>query len=240
MVRTVLIFFLLVLSVDGWSTCGAPSVDAPEDHIIPSRFVYEKGWQIPGLTEAVLTDRHTNEFGIEVLKYKPKNAVTVDLQGFDVEPAKKTVRIVPGYNQYVMEISELRVNGRTFGYDLMTVSTGQAHPAMWPSIRIMAKHEAKAKHAVSAGVLGCGFTVIRYFDNDGDGVFESMQYSGFGGSRGSTVDSFTTPDWAIDLIPNKAAWKAAIKKRAYRWSIQEFPLPAPNPAIPVLKKAPQS
>ena len=214
--------------------------DAPEDHIVPSRFVYDKGWKIPGLTEAVVTDRHTNEFGIEVLKYKPKNSVTVDLQGFDVNFGSRTVRVVPGYTQYVTDISELRVNGRTFAYDLMTVSTGQAAPAMWPVTRTVAKPSSKIKGAVSVGVLGCGFTAIRYFDIDGDGIFESMQYSGFGGSHGSTVDSFTTPDWAIDLIPNKAAWKAVMKKRVYHWSIQEFPLPAPTPAIPVLHKAPQN
>ena len=54
------------------------------------------------------------------------------------------------------------------------------------------------------GVLGCGWTTLRYFDADGDGIFESLEYVGFGGPSNATRCP-TFPEWALSMLPNKAA-----------------------------------
>ena len=57
-----------------------------------------------------------------------------------------------------------RVNGKIYAYTVDTVSTGNADLPMWQQVRAR-KAETKG---VFAGVLGCDWTTLRYFDADGD------------------------------------------------------------------------
>ncbi|MGB7603248.1 MAG: hypothetical protein WBM24_23295 [Candidatus Sulfotelmatobacter sp.] len=132
--------------------------------------------------------------------YKPTQDAFVDLQGFELSADGKSMRFVPGYAQWVETIREYRVNGKVYAYDVSTVSTGKADPPMWRKIRARTK-----TNGVLGGVLGCGWTRLRYFDADGDGIFESLEYVGFGGPYSNATRCPTFPEWALSVLPNKEA-----------------------------------
>jgi hypothetical protein len=198
---------LLALLYHQSFACGEPHLTEAEQ--LPKTFVYDKGWTIPGLADATITRTHRDDSGSEEIIYKPKKTVMVELQGFGMSGDGRSLRLVPGYVQLVLSISEYRVQNRTYAYDVITVSTGKADPPMWPRVR---ESVQRAPRGQNAGVLGCGFTVLRYFDRDGDGRFESLEYVGFGAPDTNSTRCSTTPDWALMLLPNRAAAESCAKQ----------------------------
>lgn len=194
--------------------CGPPEVNASA-HLVPNRFIYAPGWEIPGLAGARIESRATDDSGSEVIVYKAPNATYVDLAGFEVSADGKSIQLVPGYQQVVDLVREYRVNGVAYSYTVITYSvTGLAHPPMWPRVVAPTKNTGK-KHGIEGGIFGCGATVIHYFDSDGDGKFESLEYVGFGGVRANSKPCPTIPEWALERLPNRQAaercesdWKA--------------------------------
>ncbi len=146
--------FLLALFSSHVAACGPPQL-APNTQI-PKTFVFEKGWDIPGLHGASVVRRYRDETGSDVTMYKPTRDAFVDLQGFELSPDGNALRFVPGYSQWAENISEYRVNGKVYAYDVSTVSTGKADPPMWRKIRPRTRTKG-----VPGGVLGCGWTTLR-------------------------------------------------------------------------------
>ncbi len=95
---------------------------------MPKPFIYEPGWPIPGLVGANVGHTYTGEDGSTVIEYTPTNSVEVDIEGFAVSGDGKSVQLVPGYVQLVTDIREYRVHGRTYAYDVVTVSSRPANP----------------------------------------------------------------------------------------------------------------
>jgi hypothetical protein len=197
------------------SDCGLPRLAA--NSRAPTTFIYEKGWTIPGLGDASVVRTYQDEDGSEVIDYKPTESVDIDLQGFELSEDGQSIRLVPGYVQLVTEIIEHRVQERTYAYSVVTVSEGRADPPMWQQVRTATgqKTQGKAK-GLPAGVLGCGWTVLRYFDADGDGRFRSLEYAGFGSPNMNSTHCPTTPEWVLKLLPNRAAAERCTKKVAAR------------------------
>lgn len=189
--------FVVLLSLHV-AACGPPELASNTQ--IPKTFIFEKGWDIPGLAAASVVRRYRDETGSDVTMYKPTQDAFVDLQGFESSADGKSLRFVPGYAQWVETIREYRVNGKIYAYTVDTVSTGKADPPMWRQVRAQAQTKG-----VVAGVLGCGWTTLRYFDSDGDGIFESLEYVGFGGPFSNSIRCPTVPEWALMLLPNRAA-----------------------------------
>jgi hypothetical protein len=189
----------LVLLVPCVAAGGPPELASNTQ--IPNTFIFEKGWDIPGLAGASVVRRYRDETGSDVTMYKPTQDAFVDLQGFELSADGKSLRFVPGYAQWVETIREYRVNGKIYAYTVDTVSTGNADPPMWQQVRAR-KAETKG---VFAGVLGCGWTTLRYFDADGDGIFESLEYRGFGGPYSNSIRCPTVPEWVLTLLRNRAA-----------------------------------
>jgi hypothetical protein len=180
--------------------CGPPELASNSQ--IPTTFTYESGWVIPGLAGASVVRIYRDESGSDVTEYKPNQAAFVDLQGFELSADGKSLRLVPGYAQWVTGIVEYRVQGRIYAYGVVTVSTAKSDPPMWQRIQ---SAPSRRRKGVPAGVLGCGWTTLRYFDADGDGSFESLEYVGFGGPRTNSTLCPSTPEWALKLMPNRAA-----------------------------------
>lgn len=203
--------FLVVLFIVPWNSyaapCGAPELTS-NAQIIPKTFIFEKGWDIPGLHGASVVRRYRDDTGSDVTMYKPTQNASVDLQGFELSADGKALRFVPGYAQWVEVIWEYRVNGKVYAYTVSTVSTGKTDPPMWPKIQ-----PANSKSKVPAGVLGCGWTTLRYFDADGDGLFESLEYVGFGGPHSNETRCPTFPEWALTMLPNREAAGDCKKKQ---------------------------
>jgi hypothetical protein len=193
-----LAILFLVLCSSHAAACGTPELASNTQ--IPKTFIFEKGWDIPGLSGASTVRRYRDETGSDVTMYKPTQDAFVDLQGFELSADGKSLRLVPGYDQLVETIWEYRVNGRAYAYDVSTVSTGKADPPMWRKIRARTKTKG-----VIGGVLGCGWTMLRYFDADGDGIFESLEYVGFGGPYSNAARCPTFPEWALSILPNREA-----------------------------------
>ena len=211
--RFVLILFLLLLSSDSVMACGVPKLGSNTQ--IPTTFVFEKGWEIPRLAGASIVIQKRDESGGEVIEYKPQQNVSVALQGFELSSDSKRLLFVPGYWQWVERISEYRVNGRAYAYTVQTVSTGKTDPPMWRYIKTsIAKKKGTVKKGTVAGVLGCGWTMLRYFDADGDGSFESLEYVGFGGPFTNSTRCPTVPEWALKLLPNRDAAERCSKSPA--------------------------
>jgi hypothetical protein len=124
--------FLVLCSSHG-AACGTPELASNAQ--IPKTFIFEKGWDIPGLSGASVVRRYRDETGSDVTMYKPTQDASVDLQGFELSADGKSLRFVPGYAQWVETIWEYRVNGKVYAYDVSTVSTGKADPPMWRKIR---------------------------------------------------------------------------------------------------------
>lgn len=203
-----LVGLFIVASAACVFACGAPQFTPSPHTSIPTVFVYEKGWEIPGLTGATVVKRYRDATGSDITVYRPSTTVEVSLEGFEVATDGKSIRFVPGYVQAVDRISEYRVQGRTYAYDVETVSLHKAEPPMWQQVVIPSHlREGKNSKQVPAGVLGCGYTTLRYFDADGDGIFESLEYVGFGfgAPSGNSAQCPTTPAWALRLLPNSTA-----------------------------------
>lgn len=199
---------LLILPFNSYAAdCGAPELPS-NAQIIPKTFVFEKGWKIPGLHGASVVSRYRDDTGSDVTMYKPTQNASVDLQGFELSADGKSLRFVPGYAQWVEAIWEYRVNGKVYAYTVSTVSTGKTDPPMWPKIRARTKSQG-----IPAGVLGCGWTTLRYFDADGDGIFESLEYVGFGGPHSNETRCPTFPEWAVAMLPNREAAESCEKKK---------------------------
>ena len=203
-----LVGLFIVASAACVFACGAPQFTPSPHTSIPTVFVYEKGWEIPGLTGATVVKRYRDATGSDITVYRPSTTVEVSLEGFEVATDGKSIRFVPGYVQAVDRISEYRVQGRTYAYDVETVSLHKAEPPMWRQVVVSSQsREGKNSEQMSLGILGCGFTTLRYFDTDGDGIFESLEYVGFGfgAPSGNSAQCPTTPAWALRLLPNSAA-----------------------------------
>ena len=196
--------FLVLLSSPAAAACG--TLELASNTQIPKTFIFAKGWEIPGLSGASVMHRFRDETGSDVTMYKPTQEAFVDLQGFELSADGKSLHLVPGYTQMAETIWEYRVNGKVYAYDVSTVSTRKADPPLWRRLR---ERRARAKGGVVKGgvegVLGCGWTVIRYFDADGDGTLESLEYVGFGGPHSNSTQCPTFPDWALRMLPNRQA-----------------------------------
>ena len=188
----------LVLFSPYVAACGPPELASNAQ--VPRTFIFEAGWDIPALHDAKVVSRYRDETGSDVTRYKPTQDALVDLQGFELSADGNSLRFVPGYSQWVETIWEYRVNGKVYAYTVSTVSTGKADPPMWRKIR--ARIETKG---VPGGVLGCGWTMLRYFEADGDGIFESLEYVGFGGPHSNSTHCPTFPDWVLRMLPNREA-----------------------------------
>lgn len=240
-----------VVSVVPAFACGAPQVIPTSQTFVPTILVYDKGWVIPGLAGASVLRRYRDETGSEVLVYRTTTQVEVALQGFEVSRDGKSIHFIPGYVQGVDgtsgDIWEYRVDGRTYAYDVVTVSLHKAEPPIWQQVIAQPQlRNGKNSRQIPAGVLGCGFTTLRYFDADGDGIFESLQYVGFGfgAPGGSSAQCPTTPEWALRLLPNRAAAERCA--RQFTRNLDKFEIPPElravftyQPAIPVLAPAKQ-
>jgi hypothetical protein len=215
----VIIFAIVLIAPlnEALARCGAPELAA--DVQIPTTFIYEKGWAIPGLIGAAVIRHYRDESGGEVTEYKPMQVASVDLQGFELSHDGKSLRLVPGYAQLVERIQEYRVQDRIYAYSVTTVSSAKADPPMWPRVRNPAPERKKTQ---MAGVLGCGWTTLRYFDADGDGTFESLEYVGFGGPHSNATQCPTVPLWALKLLPNRTAAERCLNEERKKL---EMPLP---------------
>jgi hypothetical protein len=209
---------LIVLVNEAPASCGAPELAG--DAQIPKTFIYEKGWAIPGLRGASVIRRYRDESGGEVTEYRPIQMAFVDLQGFELSADGKSLRLVPGYTQWVEGIAEYRVQGRTYAFSVTTVSTAKADPPMWPRVHSSA---TKRSQAQMGGVLGCGWTTLQYFDGDGDGIFESLEYVGFGGPHSNSTQCPTVPGWALKLLPNRAAAERCSNEERKKLEIPALP-----------------
>lgn len=244
---------LLVLSsVASAFACGAPLVTATSQTFIPTVFIYDQGWTIPGLAGASVLRRYRDESGSDVVVYRTSGLLEIALQGFEVSKDGNSIHFIPGYVQGVGntfgDIWEYRVDGRTYAYDVVTVSLHKAEPPMWQQVMAAPLlRKGKNSKQVPLGVLGCGFTTLRYFDADGDGIFESLQYvgSGFGAPGASLAQCPTTPEWALRLLPNRAAAERCARELRER-KLEKLEIPPAmrniftyQPAMPVLA-APKS
>ncbi|MGA2978357.1 MAG: hypothetical protein ABSD76_02090 [Terriglobales bacterium] len=197
--------------------CGLPRLDGTLQ--VPKVFIYEDGWTIPGLTGASVVGTDFDETGNQVIHYKPTEDVELDLQGFQISADGHSLKFVPGYVQLVTDILQFRILGRTYAYDVVSVSLRRAEPPMWQRVQKAVSQQPERKHRtrlVPGGVLGCGFTTLRYFDTDGDGRFESLEYVGFGAPYASASSCSTAPEWALKLLPNRMAAERCTKERSER------------------------
>ena len=218
------------LSLPALADCGLPRL-GPNTRV-PTTFIYEKGWTITALAGASVVRTHKDEDGSDVVHYKPTKSVEIDLQGFELASDGQSIRLVPGYVQWVTEIIEYRVQQRIYAYSLITVSERQAEPPMWQQIRIASAQQTPGKtKGLQAGVLGCGFTVLHYFDADGDGRFESLEYVGFGGPYTNSTPCPTTPEWALKLLPNRAAAERCAKTVARAAAARDLKTRAMPPVL---------
>jgi hypothetical protein len=203
------------------NACGAPQLSG--NWQIPRTFVYERGWEIPGLKAAKVVRTYSDMTSSTVIEHKPTENLFIDLQGFELSTDGKSLRLVPGYVQLVTNIFEYRIHEQTYAYDVVTVSASNAQPPMWAkalpasSQRVSAK--GKSLKRMSGGILGCGYTTLRYFDTDGDGRFESMEYVGFGGPYSNSTQCPTFPEWALNLMPARAVAERCSKLSARGWEI---------------------
>ncbi len=219
--------------------CGPPELEANKQ--IPKTFIYNKGWTIPGLTGATVVRTFHDETGSDVVVYKPVTTAEVALQGFEVSMDGKSVQFVPGYVQVVTDIFEYRVQGRTYAYDVQTVSSRRAEPPMWQQVKRKTSPDSpNRKSKQMGGILGCGWTTLRYFDADGDGLFESLEYMGFGAAQTNSTRCPTTPEWALKLLPNRvAAERCANEDGTVNMKTSEIPPALKNildhrPTVPAL------
>jgi hypothetical protein len=198
--------------------CGLPRLDGTLE--APKVFIYEDGWIIPGLAGANVVVRAFDETGSEVIRYKPTEQVELPLQGFQILPDGHSLRFVPGYVQSVSDIIEYRVLGRTYAYNVYSASLRRAEPPMWRQVKKVASEHSNANSRIQlapGGVVGCGFTVLRYFDTDGDGRFESLEYlGGFGTPHTNASSCPSTPEWALKLLPNRTAAESCAKELSER------------------------
>lgn len=190
------------------SACGPdPKQVTDSRYAIPYKFVVDTGWEIPGLKNATLTEKRTDRFGREIWIYAVKHDnPSVALQVFQVDSANNTVHLVPGDNITAETIWEYRVQGRVYQYAVDGASTGKAQVPMWPK----APPKPPDPNAMRAGVLGCGWTIVRYTDQDGDGVFETLQYLPVMRPR-EVSSSDLIPDWALQLVPKKEELLKALR-----------------------------
>lgn len=221
--------------------CGAPQLEANAQ--IPKIFIYEKGWAIPGLDGAAITRTYRDEAGATLTHYKPTKTVEIHVQGFELSADGRSLRLVPGYVQWVTDITEDRVQERIYGYQVVTVSLHRADPPMWPQVRVSvppATPQKKKLKEMWGGVLGCGWTTIHYFDADGDGRFESLEYLGFGGPLSNSTECATTPEWALKLLPNRAAAESCKNRQQTLWRLPHWNLLNHEPVMPVLAQPPDN
>jgi hypothetical protein len=196
----------LLMLIPAAGACNLPQ--STPNSLVPKTFIYDKGWVIPGLAAASVVRRYVDEAGSNVVNYKPTTNAEVDVQGFDLSPDGQSLRFVPGYEQLVTDIIEYRVQDRAYAYTVLTVSLGKAEPPMSQRTQSSIPHRTQTKgtrKTVPGGILGCGFTILWYFDADGDGRFESLEYIGFGGPYTNATPCPTTPEWALKLLPNRKA-----------------------------------
>jgi len=212
---------LLMLFSSHAAACGPPELASNTQ--IPKTFVFETGWDISGLHGASVIRRYRDGTGSDVTMYKPSQDASVDLQGFELSEDGKSLRFVPGYSQWVETIWEYRVHGKIYAYDVSTVSTRKADPPMWRKIRARTgdKRVVGGVHkGAIEGVLGCGWTNLRYFDADGDGTFESLEYVGFGGPHSNATQCPTFPQWVSNMLPNREAAELCKNKEEGKMKIK--------------------
>jgi hypothetical protein len=175
--------------------------------IVPTKFVFEKGWRIPDLKQAEVWGKGTDKFGGTSVSYRIKPPMMLPLQGFEFEVGSRTLKFIPGYVLQVDSITEYQAGGRTYKYMVSAGSLRRSNPPMWMEDQPSVIPEKKG--GVPGGISGCGYTVVRVLDHDGDGIFETLEVpEDQGGVRISDTTAETNiPDWAQRLFPNQAVLK---------------------------------
>jgi len=180
---------------------------------IPYKFVVESGWEIPGLKNAILSEKRTDQFGREIWIYKitPQDRPYIGLQMFKVDSSNNAVHLVPGPTMVVDTVWEYRIQSRIYQYVVAgAFSSGETAVPMWPST----PPKPLPPNAQLGGILGCGTAIVRYTDQDGDGVFETLQYESISVLRPhDSSSSDLIPDWALQLVPKKEELLKALRSR---------------------------
>lgn len=178
---------------------------------IPYKFVVDSGWEIPGLKNASLREKRTDRFGREIWIYKiQQDRPYIGLQMFRVDPSSSTVHLVPGSTITVDTIWEYRIQGRIYQYVASGAFTGEAAVPMWPRTQ----PKPLPPNGQFGGIMGCGTAIVRYTDQDGDGLFETLQYESISVLRPHDASSSDLiPDWALQLVPQKDELLKALRSR---------------------------
>ena len=179
---------------------------------IPYKFVVDSGWEIPGLKNAIVSEKRTDRFGREIWIYKiTQDRPYIGLEMFKVDSANNAVHLVPGPTMIVDTIWEYRIQGRTYQYVVGgAFSSGETAVSMWPRTR----PKPIPTNAQFGGILGCGTAIVRYTDQDGGGVFESLQYESISVLRPHDANSSDLiPDWALQLVVQKQELLKILRSR---------------------------
>jgi hypothetical protein len=177
----------------------------------PYKFVVDSGWEIPGLKNAILREKRTDRFGREIWVYKiEQDRPYIGLQMFKVDSSSNAVHLVPGSTIEIDTIWEYRIQGRVYQYAVGGASTGASTVPIWPRT----PPKPLPPNAQLGGILGCGTTIVRYTDQDGDGIFETLQYESLSLLRPRDASSSDLiPDWALQLVPKKEELLKVLRSR---------------------------
>jgi hypothetical protein len=197
--RLAVLILLLIFNSVAAIACDLPAEKSKGAGVImPSRFIYDEGWRIPDLKKAKVQGQGKTSFGGTFVSYRIDPPMTLALQGFQL--TKESLKFLPGTVLRVDSIAELKTGERIYGYYITAASSRSAKPPMWlEDVPVPVRTRKKEVEAV----LGCGYTFVKILDWDGDGVFESLEYSN---GPIPSVDS-DIPEWAQLLLPDQDALK---------------------------------
>jgi hypothetical protein len=172
--------FMLVLTQVNAGMSHTLQATSQDNRLMPvKRVIEESGWKIPGLEQSLVTDPRKllpSGYGVSsvplhitVLKPKREYITTISLYGF--KDNGETI-VVKQRQAVVRSIIKCDVNNRVFVYILHCV---------------IVQDDPVAQRGGYGGVFG-----VHYYDNDGDGKFESYE----DGSPFVTSE-LRIPDWVL-------------------------------------------
>lgn len=167
--RNILIFFCVGLTVVfSHSVAYSQSENSPKGRL--KRAVKQDGWEIPGLSKSkplgrerdqrysLSKDRDSLEIFITGFQL-PKKEIVAQISTFGVSENVEEVR-VSIWNCAIMNIAKYEVGNNAFCYPVRAVGKSCSDEQTL---------SGKVRHCGSGGMF-----TFRYYDNDGDGKFETF------------------------------------------------------------------
>ncbi len=158
------------------------------------RLVNREGWVVPGLKGSRPLGNRIPDTqsmpGVTIYELKPGAYSPIKLTHYETTTDSKTLIAEPSpYFQIIRALERYEVNGHVFAYIAQT-DTVAGCALDKTKIKPGKKH---GSGPICGGVQLCGPTFLEYYDNDGDGKFETFEVT-----LGIGID-LRVPDWAKKL-----------------------------------------